>query len=119
MQPIAGIHQITPFLHVPDLPAALVFFCDVLRLELKHRHRDYAHLELGGRALRLLEEPARPLTPDGKGRVSVASMWPTSMRCTRDSHRRSRRRRPTVASRSRTCRTGSASSICACPTVTG
>lgn len=82
MQPIAGIHQITPFLHVPDLPAALVFFCDVLRLELKHRHGDYAHLELGGRALRLLEEPVRPLTPAGKARVSVASMWPTSMRCT-------------------------------------
>lgn len=71
MQPIAGIHQITPFLHVPDLPAALAFFCDVLRFELKHRHGDYAYLELGGCGLRLLEEPARPLTPDGKARVSI------------------------------------------------
>jgi len=71
MQPIAGIHQITPFLHVPDLPAALAFFCDVLRFELRHRHGDYAYLELGGCGLRLLEEPARPLTPDRKARVSV------------------------------------------------
>ena len=65
------IHQITPFLHVPDLAAALEFFCGVLRFELVVRHSNYAYVELGGCGLRLLEEPTRKLTPDGKARVTV------------------------------------------------
>lgn len=66
-----GIHQITPFLHVPDMHDALVFFCDILGFELKHRHADYAYLELSGCGLRLLEEPMRRLTADCKARVAV------------------------------------------------
>jgi len=66
-----GIYQITPFLHVPDMSEALSFFCDTLTFELKHRESNYAYLELGGCGLRLLEEPTRKLTPDGKARVAM------------------------------------------------
>ena len=65
------IHQITPFLHVPDLQAALAFLCDTLGFEKKFTESNYAYVELAGCGLRLLEEPLRRLTPDGKARVSV------------------------------------------------
>lgn len=65
------IYQITPFLHVPDMQEAIAFFCDSLGFELKHRHSDYAYIELSGCGLRLLEEPTRKITADGKARVTV------------------------------------------------
>lgn len=65
------IYQITPFLHVPDMEEALAFFCDSLSFELKNRQSDYAYIELSGCGLRLLEEPTRKITPDGKARVTV------------------------------------------------
>lgn len=65
------VHQITPFLHVPDLEAALAFFCDTLGFKRTYRESDYAYIELEGCGLRLLEEPMRKLTIDGKARVSV------------------------------------------------
>lgn len=68
---MATIHQITPFLHVRDLEEALTFFCTVLPFEIKYRGNDYAYIELSGCGLRILEEPNRHLTPDGKARVSV------------------------------------------------
>lgn len=66
-----GIYQVTPFLHVPDMGEALSFFCGILAFEIKYRHGNYAYIELGGCGLRLLEEPTRKLTPDGKARVAV------------------------------------------------
>ena len=68
---MAEVHQITPFLHVPDLEAAVSFFCDTLPFEVKYREANYAYVELAGCGLRLLEEPHRVLTADGKARVSV------------------------------------------------
>lgn len=65
------VHRITPFLHVPDLEAALAFFCDTLGFERTYRESDYAYIELEGCGLRLLEEPTRRLTADGKARVAV------------------------------------------------
>jgi hypothetical protein len=65
------VHQITPFLHVPDLQAALGFLCDSLEFEVKLKDGNYAYLELGGCGLRILEERLRKLTVDGKARVSV------------------------------------------------
>jgi catechol 2,3-dioxygenase-like lactoylglutathione lyase family enzyme len=65
------IHQITPFVHVPDLQEALAFFCDLLGFELRYRESNYAYVELAGCGLRMLEEPARRLTADGKARVAV------------------------------------------------
>lgn len=51
------INRTTPFLHVPDLRAALSFFCETLPFELKFRQSDYAYIELDGCGLRMLEEP--------------------------------------------------------------
>lgn len=65
------IYQITPFLHVPDLQDALAFFCGVLTFELKFHEGNYAYIDLEGCGLRLLEEPTRKLTADGKARVAV------------------------------------------------
>ena len=65
------VYQITPFLHVPNMQEALTFFCDSLSFELKHRHGDYAYIEFSGCGLRLLEEPTRKITADGKARVTV------------------------------------------------
>ena len=65
------VYQITPFLHVPNLASALEFFCETLPFVLKFRESNYAYIELEGCGLRMLEEPARKLTPDGKARVSV------------------------------------------------
>lgn len=53
------IHQVTPFLHVPDLAAALDFLTRVLRFEVKFQQPGYAYLEWGPAALRVLEEPGR------------------------------------------------------------
>jgi catechol 2,3-dioxygenase-like lactoylglutathione lyase family enzyme len=66
-----NVHEITPFLHVPDMQEALAFSCHSLSFELKHRHGDYAYIELSGCGLRLLEEPARVITADGKARVPI------------------------------------------------
>ncbi len=68
---MTAIHQITPFLHVPDLQEALAFFCNLLGFELRYREGNYAYIELAGCGLRMLEEPARRLTVDGKARVTV------------------------------------------------
>lgn len=68
---MSKVHQITPFLHVLDMESALRFFCDTLRFEAKYRESNYAYVELGGCGLRILEEPHRRLTADGKARVSV------------------------------------------------
>jgi catechol 2,3-dioxygenase-like lactoylglutathione lyase family enzyme len=65
------VKQITPFLHVPDMNAALGFFCETLPFTLKYRESNYAYIVFGNAAVRLLEEPGRGLTPDGKARVSM------------------------------------------------
>ncbi len=63
--------HITPFLHVPDINAALAFFCETLPFALRFRESNYAVVAFGNCAIRMLEEPDRRLTPDGKARVSV------------------------------------------------
>jgi len=65
------VHQITPMLHVQNLEQALRLLCDVLEFEIKYREPSYAYLELQDSGLRVLEEPGRALTPDGKARMTV------------------------------------------------
>jgi catechol 2,3-dioxygenase-like lactoylglutathione lyase family enzyme len=64
-------NQITPFLHVPNLDAALEFFRETLPFKLRYRDGNYAVVVLDESSIRLLEEPDRVLTPDGKARVTV------------------------------------------------
>lgn len=65
------VHQITPLVHVPHLPQALHLLRDILAFVVKYEEPGYAYLELEGCGLRVLEEPARVLTPDGKARMTV------------------------------------------------
>lgn len=65
------VAQITPFLHVPDLTSALEFFCETSPFVATFRLTDYAYLEFDGHGLRVMEEPTRKLTVDGKARVTV------------------------------------------------
>jgi len=67
---MSKIHQITPFLHVPDLERAIPFF-ESLGFGLRFRVSDYAYLELGGCGIRVLEESDRPTEPKERARVSV------------------------------------------------
>ena len=64
-------HQITPFLHVPDLERAIEFFTGALAFEVLYRESNYAYLEFGSAGLRMLEEPGRRLCLDGKARMTV------------------------------------------------
>ena len=64
-------HQITPFLHVPDLERAIELFTGTLAFKVVYRESNYAYLEFGGAGLRILEERGRRLCLDGKARVTV------------------------------------------------
>lgn len=68
---MSNILQITPFLHVDNLAQALDLFTRVLRFEVKFSQSDYAYLEHGPVALRILEEPGRPTALGGKARMTV------------------------------------------------
>lgn len=65
------VHQITPMLHVPNLEKALHLLRDILSFEVKYREPGYAYLELQGAGLRVLEEPGRITTLDGRARMTV------------------------------------------------
>lgn len=54
------IHQVTPFLHVPDMEAALDLLTRVLRFEVLYTEANYRYLQWGPVGLRVLEEPGRP-----------------------------------------------------------
>lgn len=47
--------QITPFLHVPDIDAAVAFFVGVLGFERLYHQPGYAYVEREGCGIRLLE----------------------------------------------------------------
>jgi catechol 2,3-dioxygenase-like lactoylglutathione lyase family enzyme len=46
--------QITPFMHVADLDAAVRFFVDTLGFAVRFRHSNYAYVEREGAAVRIL-----------------------------------------------------------------
>jgi catechol 2,3-dioxygenase-like lactoylglutathione lyase family enzyme len=50
-----NFRQITPFIHVPDIEAALDFFTDVLGFEVPYRQGDYAYIERETVAFRLMQ----------------------------------------------------------------
>ncbi len=47
--------QITPFIHVPDIEAALEFFTEVLGFEIPYRQGDYAYIQRDTVAIRLMQ----------------------------------------------------------------
>ena len=48
-------YQITPFMHVADLDAAVRFFTETLDFTLGFRQANYAYVEREGAAIRILE----------------------------------------------------------------
>jgi catechol 2,3-dioxygenase-like lactoylglutathione lyase family enzyme len=57
--------QITPFMHVPDLEAALTWFA-MLGFEVQFREHNYAYVSCGSAAVRVLEsfgDDGAPFTP--------------------------------------------------------
>jgi catechol 2,3-dioxygenase-like lactoylglutathione lyase family enzyme len=76
--------QITPFMHVPDLNAAVVFFEYILGFKTLFRQSDYAYIEREGVGIRMLQnhgdDGARPAT----GVSAITSTFATSMRSTQN-----------------------------------
>jgi len=66
-----GIHQVTPFLHVPDLEAALDLLTRVLRFEVLYTEANYRYLRWGPAGLRVLEERGRPAPDEARMTVYV------------------------------------------------
>ena len=60
---MANFRQITPFMHVSDLEAALRFFEDVLGFNVPYREGNYAYIEREGVAIRILEDHDPPPQP--------------------------------------------------------
>lgn len=61
----ANIRQITPFMHVPDIAAALRWF-DLLGFRIRFHEGNYAYVEREGAGVRVIESRAdddRPFPP--------------------------------------------------------
>ena len=56
--------QVTPFMHVPDLEAALQFMTDTLGFGIDYREPTYAYVSRDGAGLRMMEAgPGDPFQP--------------------------------------------------------
>lgn len=62
--------QITPFMHVPDLAAALEFFCDLLGFTVPYRQPGYAYVEREGCGIRLMQSDGDQGAPPGNRRFA-------------------------------------------------
>ena len=51
---MSNVMQITPFMHVDDLDAAVSFFVDTLGFDCQFRQANYAYVSLEGAGLRIL-----------------------------------------------------------------
>ena len=60
---MANFRQITPFMHVSDLEAALRFFEEILAFSVPYREGNYAYIEREGVAIRILEDHDPPPQP--------------------------------------------------------
>jgi catechol 2,3-dioxygenase-like lactoylglutathione lyase family enzyme len=69
--PPAPFVQVTPFLHVPDIEAAVAFFRDILGFAVPYRMSGYAYVERDGIAVRMLGEPGRALPGYGETRMTM------------------------------------------------
>ena len=67
---MGNIRQITPFMHVPDLAAAIHFFEDVLGFQTLVRMSDYAYLHRETAGIRMLENRGDDGAPPGNRRFA-------------------------------------------------
>jgi catechol 2,3-dioxygenase-like lactoylglutathione lyase family enzyme len=66
----ANFIRITPFMHVPDIEAALAFFNDVLGFKTYFRMNDYAYVQRETAAVRLLQNHGDDGAPPGNRRFA-------------------------------------------------
>ena len=62
--------QVTPFIHVPDIEAAIAFFEEVLGFETRFRMADYAYVHRETVGVRLLQNRGRDGAPPGNRRFA-------------------------------------------------
>jgi catechol 2,3-dioxygenase-like lactoylglutathione lyase family enzyme len=62
--------QITPFMHVPDIGAAIGFFEDVLGFTATFRMTDYAYVEREGAGIRIFQNHGADGAPPGNRRFA-------------------------------------------------
>lgn len=62
--------QVTPFMHVPDIDAAVAFIVDTLGFDLVVRFADYAYVEREGCGVRLRENQGDDGAPPGNRRFA-------------------------------------------------
>lgn len=67
---MANFIQITPFIHVPDIEEAIVFFTGILGFEVHVRMSDYAYLHRETAGLRLLQNRGEDGAPPGNRRFA-------------------------------------------------
>ena len=62
--------QITPFMHVPDIDAAVGFFEDLLGFQTLFRMGTYAYVEREGAGIRILQNDGEGGAPPGNRRFA-------------------------------------------------
>jgi len=62
--------QVTPFMHVPDIDAAVAFFRDILGFDVLFREDDYAYVEREGCGVRMLQNRGDDGAPPGNRRFA-------------------------------------------------
>lgn len=65
---MANLFRITPFMHVPDIDAAVHFFTAILGFECRFRQGGYAYVQREAAAFRLLQNQGDDGAPPGNRR---------------------------------------------------
>lgn len=65
---MANLFRITPFMHVPDIDAAVDFFTAILGFECRFRQGGYAYVQREAAAFRLLQNQGDDGAPAGNRR---------------------------------------------------
>jgi catechol 2,3-dioxygenase-like lactoylglutathione lyase family enzyme len=66
--PASNLYRITPFMHVPDIAAAVAFFTEIVGFECRFRQGSYAYVQREAAAFRLVENASDDGAPPGNRR---------------------------------------------------
>ena len=66
--PVPNLYRVTPFVHVPDIEAAVRFFTEILGFECRFRQGAYAYVQREAAAFRLKENVGDDGAPAGNRR---------------------------------------------------
>lgn len=66
--PVSNLYRVTPFMHVPDIEAAVAFFTEILGFECRFRQGTYAYVQREAAAFRLVENAGDDGAPPGNRR---------------------------------------------------